>query len=49
MKIRKYKNGKIIMAAQNSEDSYVLTSMLANIAGKDSNFAKLHQQKNNKK
>lgn len=45
MKITKYKNGKIIMTAQNNNDSHVLTKMLANIAGKDSNFAKLHQKK----
>lgn len=45
MKIRKYKNGSIKMSAENTSDSFRLTEFLANAAGSNSTFAKLHQNK----
>lgn len=38
----------IKMTAEKKDDSNRLTAMLAREAGKDSNFAKLHQEKINK-
>jgi hypothetical protein len=47
MKIKKYKNGTIKMTADSKKASFLLTAMLSREAGKDSNFAKLHQSKIN--